>query len=118
MNAPDALPGYEALPADTTFRNEVAARVAPTIATYRPGRAARKIDFPILFCVSNTDTVTPPGQTLDARTAPRRRSNATTPAISISTSERRSKNWYAIRSSFSPANSTQCRPQKRPCDVG
>ena len=72
MNAPDALPGYEALlPAETTFRNEVAARVAPTIAIYRPGRAARKIDFPILFCVSNTDTVTPPGQTLRyARTAP------------------------------------------------
>ena len=72
MNAPDALPGYEALlPADTSFRNEVAARVAPTIATYRPGRAAKKIDFPILFCVSNTDTVTPPAQTLRyARTAP------------------------------------------------
>ena len=72
MNAPDALPGYEALlPADTTFRNEVAARVAPTIMAYRPGRAARKVDFPILFCVSNTDTVTPPAQTLRyARTAP------------------------------------------------
>jgi len=47
MNAPDALPGYEALlPPDTTFRNEVAARVAPTIATYRPGRAAKKIKIP------------------------------------------------------------------------
>jgi dienelactone hydrolase len=43
MNAPDALPGYEALlPPKTTFRNEVAARVAPTIATYRPGRVAKK----------------------------------------------------------------------------
>ena len=73
MNAPDALPGYEALlPPGTTFRNEVAARVAPTIATYRPGRAAKKIKFPILFCVSNTDSVTPPAQTLRyARTAPR-----------------------------------------------
>ncbi|MGB8209990.1 MAG: alpha/beta fold hydrolase [Mycobacterium sp.] len=73
MNAPDAVPGYEALlPADTTFRNEVAARVAPTIMAYRPGRAAKKINFPILFCVSNTDTVTPPTQTLRyARTAPR-----------------------------------------------
>ena len=72
MNAPDALPGYQAiLPAGTTFRNEVAARVVPTIATYRPGRAARSIAFPILFCVSNTDTVTPPAQTLRyARTAP------------------------------------------------
>jgi pimeloyl-ACP methyl ester carboxylesterase len=73
MNAPDALPGYEALlPPDTTFRNEVAARVAPTIAAYRPGRAAKKIKFPILCCVSDTDSVTPPAQTLRyARTAPR-----------------------------------------------
>ena len=55
-----------------TFRNEVAARVAPTIMAYRPGRAAKKIKFPILFCVSNTDSVTPPAQTLRyARTAPR-----------------------------------------------
>lgn len=73
MNAPDALPGYLALiPPDMTFRNEVAARVAPTIATYRPGRSAKNIRFPILFCVSNTDSVTPPAQTLrHARTAPR-----------------------------------------------
>jgi len=73
MNAPDALPGYQALiPAGTTFRNEAAARVVPTIAAYRPGRAAKKIAFPILFCVSNHDTVTPPAQTLRyARTAPR-----------------------------------------------
>ncbi|WIX92368.1 alpha/beta fold hydrolase [Amycolatopsis sp. DG1A-15b] len=73
MTAPDALPGYQALvPAGTTFRNEVAARVVPTIAGYRPGRAAKKIAIPILFCVSNTDTVTPPAQTLRyARTAPR-----------------------------------------------
>ncbi|MET9462392.1 alpha/beta fold hydrolase [Streptomyces canus] len=73
MNAPDALPGYQALqPAGTTFRNEVAARVIPTIAAYRPGRAAKKVAMPILFCVSNTDSVTPPAQTLRyARTAPR-----------------------------------------------
>ncbi|MDQ7809040.1 alpha/beta fold hydrolase [Amycolatopsis sp. A133] len=73
MNAPDALPGYQALvPPGTTFRNEVAARVVPTIAGYRPGRAAKRITIPILFCVSNTDSVTPPAQTLRyARTAPR-----------------------------------------------
>jgi uncharacterized protein len=73
MNAPDALPGYQALlPAHTTFRNEVAARVAPTIMAYRPGRAAKKIAYPILFCISDTDSVTPPGQTERyARTAPR-----------------------------------------------
>ncbi|MFD8217660.1 alpha/beta hydrolase [Streptomyces sp. NPDC059697] len=73
MNAPDALPGYQALqPAGTTFRNEVAARVIPTIAAYRPGRAAKKVTMPILFCVSNTDSVTPPAQTLRyAGTAPK-----------------------------------------------
>ncbi|MBP1819840.1 alpha/beta fold hydrolase [Mycobacterium sp. OAE908] len=73
MNAPDALPGYQALlPPRMTFRNEVAARVTPTIMAYRPGRAAKNIKFPILFCVSNTDSVTPPAQTLRyARTAPR-----------------------------------------------
>jgi dienelactone hydrolase len=73
MNAPDALPGYEALmPPGKTFVNEAAARVVPTITAYRPGRAAKKIQFPILFCISDTDTVTPPAQTLAyARTAPR-----------------------------------------------
>ena len=73
MNAPDALPGYRALlPQNSTFRNEVAARVAPTIMTYRPGREAHKIAFPILFCISDTDSVTPPEQTERyARTAPR-----------------------------------------------
>ncbi|MCZ8381128.1 alpha/beta fold hydrolase [Mycobacterium sp. CPCC 205372] len=73
MNAPDALPGYQALlPKDSTFRNEVAARVAPTITTYRPGRHAHKIAFPILFCISDTDSVTPPEQTERyAKTAPR-----------------------------------------------
>ncbi len=72
MNAPDALPGYQALlPAGTTFRNEVPARVIPSLAAYRPGRAAKKVTIPILFCVSNSDTVTPPAQTLRyARTAP------------------------------------------------
>ena len=73
MNAPDALPGYLALvPEGMPFRNEVAARVVPTIVRYRPGRAAKKVEMPILFCVSNTDTVAPPAQTLTyARTAPR-----------------------------------------------
>lgn len=72
MNAPDALPGYQALiPPGLPFVNAAAARVVPTIARYRPGKAARKVAMPILFCVSNHDTVTPPEQTLRyARTAP------------------------------------------------
>ena len=73
MTAPDALPGYQALvPEGASFVNEAAARVIPTISAYRPGRAAKRIAGPILFCVSNTDSVTPPAQTLRyARTAPR-----------------------------------------------
>jgi fermentation-respiration switch protein FrsA (DUF1100 family) len=65
MNAPDALLGYRALvPEGGTFVNEAAARFIPTGAMYRPGRSARKVTMPILFCVSNTDSVTPPEQTL------------------------------------------------------
>lgn len=65
MNAHDALDGYLALvPEGMTFVNKVAARVIPEIATYRPGRLAAKVAMPILFCVSETDTVTPPEQTI------------------------------------------------------
>jgi dienelactone hydrolase len=73
MNAPDALPGYEALlPAGTTFVNETPARIIPSLVRYRPGRATKRIAIPILFCVSNVDIVAPPAQTLRyARTAPR-----------------------------------------------
>lgn len=73
MHAHDALPGYLALmPKGMNFVNHVAARVIPEIGTYRPGRAAAKVKCPILICVSDTDTVTPPGPTLAfARRAPR-----------------------------------------------
>lgn len=65
MNAHDALDGYLALvPMGMTFVNHVAARAIPEIASYRPGRSAAKVAMPILFCVSTTDTVTPPEQTL------------------------------------------------------
>jgi dienelactone hydrolase len=65
MNAHDALAGYLALvPKGMVFVNHVAARVLPEIMAYRPGRSASKVKFPILFCVSTTDTVTPPEQTI------------------------------------------------------
>jgi dienelactone hydrolase len=72
MNAPGALAGTLALvPAGTTFVNEVAARVLPTITTYRPGRSVKRVRPPILFCVTNEDSVTPAAETLAyARTAP------------------------------------------------
>ncbi|BBH17762.1 alpha/beta hydrolase [Nocardioides baekrokdamisoli] len=73
MTAPDALPGYLALvPEGTTFINEVAARVAPTITSHRPGKAAKRVRMPILFCICDHDSVTPPEETLAyAKTAPK-----------------------------------------------
>ncbi|UUZ63472.1 alpha/beta hydrolase [Polaromonas sp. P1-6] len=99
MNAHDALPGYLALmPKGVRFVNHVAARVIPEIGTYRPGRSAAKVKCPILFCVSNTDTVTPPAQTL-AFAHPRRgaRSSAMTLATSTSTWATHSSNWCRTR---------------------
>ncbi|GAA3525004.1 alpha/beta fold hydrolase [Aeromicrobium panaciterrae] len=73
MTAPDAKSGYFALvPKGGTLINEVAARVVPTITAYRPGRYAKKVAMPILFCVCDHDSVAPPKQTLEyARTAPK-----------------------------------------------
>jgi len=65
MNAHDALEGYLALmPEGVEFVNHLTARIIPEILRYRPGLVASKIQSPILFCVSDTDTVTPAGQTL------------------------------------------------------
>jgi len=73
MTTPDALPGYLALvPDGYDFVNGIAARFVPTATAYRPGRSAKKIKFPILFCVCDHDSVAPPTQTLAyARTAPK-----------------------------------------------
>ena len=73
MTAPDALPGYLALvPNGGTFVNEVAARVAPAITRHRPGKAAKDVTMPILFCVPDNDSVTPPEETVAyAKTAPK-----------------------------------------------
>ncbi|WP_311209729.1 MULTISPECIES: alpha/beta fold hydrolase [unclassified Aeromicrobium] len=65
MTAPDAVPGYLALVEDgSTFRNEVAARVALSIATGRPGTRARRLACPALFVVCERDTVAPAKATL------------------------------------------------------
>ncbi|MCV7090629.1 alpha/beta hydrolase [Mycobacterium interjectum] len=73
MNAPDVYPGYMRLvPEGKTVPNEVAARLALKVITYRPGRAAAKIGCPILFCVCEADSVAPPVPTLRyAAKAPR-----------------------------------------------
>lgn len=73
MTTPDAYPGYLRLvPEGATLRNEVAARLALKILTYRPGRLAAKVSCPILFCVCQTDSVAPARATLrHAARAPR-----------------------------------------------
>ncbi len=73
MHAPDVYSGYLRLvPEDAGFRNEVAARIGLKVVAYNPGRSAKKIACPILFCVCQTDSVAPAGPTLRyAAQAPR-----------------------------------------------
>jgi uncharacterized protein len=73
MNTPDAESSFQAItPPGSTWRNEVAARIALHIGGYRPGRQAGKIRCPILFCVAEDDDLTAPGLVLKAaKEAPR-----------------------------------------------
>lgn len=73
MTAPDAYQGYLSLvPDGVQLRNEIAARIALQVSTYRPGRHAKDVSCPILFCVCETDSVAPAGPTLRyAAQAPR-----------------------------------------------
>lgn len=73
MNTPDAYAGYLRLvPDGIAFRNEVAARIALQVFSYRPGRSTPKITCPILFCVCEADSVAPAAATLrHAAKAPR-----------------------------------------------
>ena len=73
MTAPDALPAMLAMvPNGVPWRNEVAARVALEVLTYRPGRTAARVQCPVLFGICDADTVTPADTTLRyANTAPR-----------------------------------------------
>ena len=73
MTTPDAEPGYRALvPADSSWRNEVAAGIALRVGAYRPVRAAARVECPLLVCVCDRDLITPPGPAWRvARAAPR-----------------------------------------------
>lgn len=73
MTAPDALPGFEAIVGDRSlWRNEVAARFVLTLPLYRPVRAAARLSMPVLVCVCDEDTTTPPGSSIKAaHAAPR-----------------------------------------------
>jgi pimeloyl-ACP methyl ester carboxylesterase len=73
MTSPDSEPGYRALiPPGVHFENGVSARFINHVGLYRPGRSARKLDAPILFCVCDEDAVAPAETALRyAATAPR-----------------------------------------------
>src|SRR3954453_3301630 len=63
MTSPDSEPGYRALiPPGVHFENAVSARFINRVALYRPGRSARKVNAPILFCICDTAAV-PPAET-------------------------------------------------------
>jgi fermentation-respiration switch protein FrsA (DUF1100 family) len=73
ISSPDALAGFRRIdPPGSTWENRVAGRIGIRIAVYRPGRAARRIACPVLFCVCEHDLICPAGPTLKyAATAPR-----------------------------------------------
>lgn len=73
MTAPDAEPGYRALiPPGLDLDDEVLARFALKVAFYRPDRAMRRVDCPLLVCACEKDSVAPAGPTIRAaKRAPR-----------------------------------------------
>lgn len=69
MDRPDVLKGVLKLLdasglTEEEYRNDVPARVALEIPLDRPGRRARDVRCPILFCVCDADSVAPAGATL------------------------------------------------------
>jgi len=60
ITSPDAVPGMAAIsPPDSTWRNEVCARIALS-APYQLAKKVRRIDCPALYCVFEDDDVNPP----------------------------------------------------------
>jgi len=73
LTTPDAVPGFANMnPPGSTWRNEVCARIALTVGSYRPGFSAAKILCPILYTIGEKDLLTPARFAHDAaRRAPR-----------------------------------------------
>jgi len=73
MTSPEARPGLEAiLGTNSLWRNELAARLMLRFPFYRPGGKTSRLAMPLLVCVCDRDTTTPPGPTVKAATrAPR-----------------------------------------------
>jgi fermentation-respiration switch protein FrsA (DUF1100 family) len=65
MSTADAEPGYRAI-AGPAWRNEVAARILLTTASYRPGLQADRLPCPILVQIADRDSVAPVKAAQDA----------------------------------------------------
>jgi pimeloyl-ACP methyl ester carboxylesterase len=67
MTEPDAKPGFDAIvPPESLWRNEFAARLMLQFPFYRPGLKTPRLAMPLLVCVCENDTTTPPGSTIKA----------------------------------------------------
>jgi len=67
MTEPDAKPGFDAIvPPESLWRNEFAARLMLRFPFYRPGLKAPQLKMPLLVCVCEKDTTTPPASTIKA----------------------------------------------------
>ena len=73
LTEPDALTGFSAIVGpQSLWRNEIAARLMLTLPFFRPVRSAARLAMPVLLCVCDADTTTPPSSTITVgRTAPR-----------------------------------------------
>jgi uncharacterized protein len=67
MTEPDAKPGFDAIvPPESLWRNEFAARLMLRFPFYRPGLKTPQLTMPLLVCVCEKDTTTPPASTIKA----------------------------------------------------
>ena len=76
LTTPDAQDGPRALDPDGRYRDwqqQIAARSVLRLATHRPGRAASRVQCPVLFVLADNDQSAPAGQ---ARRAARRCAHA------------------------------------------
>jgi uncharacterized protein len=65
MSSPDAEPGFRAV-AGPTWRNEVAARIALSAGSYRPGLQADRLPCPLLVQIGDRDAIAPAKPAHDA----------------------------------------------------
>jgi uncharacterized protein len=67
MTEPDAKPGFDAIvPPESLWRNEFAARLMLRFPFDRPGIKSQQLMMPLLVCVCENDTTTPPASTIKA----------------------------------------------------